>query len=106
MSENVMETTGAEFLAGMFEYETCAECGGDVADHTAVPLNLGTYGCNWFARCDLPAKPEIVHKSITSVLCLCGMVIGRAEGRTYEPAEVTCQTCITALEDAAHKGDS
>lgn len=39
--------TGDEFLAELFEYELCDECGGDAPDHTAVPF-LG----NFFARCD------------------------------------------------------
>ena len=39
------------WLKEQFEYEYCAECGGDAEDHDAVPL-LG----NWFARC----KKEVV----------------------------------------------
>lgn len=37
----------ADWLREQFEFEFCAECGGDAQHHTAVPL-MG----NWFARCD------------------------------------------------------
>ena len=50
---------GGEWLAQQFEFEYCAECGGDAQHHTAVPF-LGT----WFARCDYPpddtGKPHFV----------------------------------------------
>lgn len=39
--------TSSEFLTELFEFEYCAECGGDVGDHTAR-LVLG----NWFAWCE------------------------------------------------------
>lgn len=42
----------AEWLKEQFEYEYCAECGGDAEDHDAIPF-LG----NWFARC----KKENAH---------------------------------------------
>lgn len=38
------------WLIETFEYEYCAECGGDSCHHTAIPF-LG----NWFARCDYPS---------------------------------------------------
>ena len=38
-----------EWLGALFEYEFCAECGGDAKHHTAVPF-MG----NWFAHCDYP----------------------------------------------------
>ena len=41
--------TGVEWLAQTFEFEFCAECGGDARHHTAAPL-LG----HWFAHCDYP----------------------------------------------------
>lgn len=40
------------FLAETFEFEYCGECGGDAADHDAIPLGLGAYGGPYyFARC-------------------------------------------------------
>ncbi len=44
---------GAHFLHELFEYEFCAECGGDAQHHTAVPF-MG----NWFARCDCPCADD------------------------------------------------
>jgi hypothetical protein len=38
--------TAEQFLAELFEFEKCAECGGDAADHE-VGMVLG----NWFAAC-------------------------------------------------------
>ena len=38
--------TAEQFLTELFEFEYCAECGGDAPDHTPVPF-MG----NWFARC-------------------------------------------------------
>ena len=46
-----LTTPAAEWLADLFEFEYCAECGGDACDHTAIPF-LG----NWFARCN--KEPE------------------------------------------------
>jgi len=46
--------TAEEFLEKLFEFEYCAECGGDVEDHDAIPMNLGHYSgwqILWFARC-------------------------------------------------------
>lgn len=42
-----------QFLEEAFEFETCDECGGDVAEHDAVPMTLGAYsdGVLFFARC-------------------------------------------------------
>ena len=46
-------TTPAEtWLAHQFETEWCAECGRDHRHHTAILLELGAYGANWFAKCD------------------------------------------------------
>nr|WP_294806940.1 hypothetical protein [uncultured Nitrososphaera sp.] len=42
---------GDEWLQEQFEFEYCAECGGDWYDHYAVMLCLGAYGCNLFAYC-------------------------------------------------------
>lgn len=42
-----------QWLSELFEYEFCAECGGDACHHTAVPF-MG----NWFARCDHPANDD------------------------------------------------
>jgi hypothetical protein len=43
-----MDQTPEDWLADLFEFETCAECGGDAADHDVclVP-GIG----NYFARC-------------------------------------------------------
>jgi len=43
-----VDQTPEEWLEQLFEYEYCAECGGDVADHEVclVP-GIG----NYFARC-------------------------------------------------------
>jgi hypothetical protein len=54
-----MDQTPEEWLAELFEFEFCAECGGDADDHEVclVP-GIGTY----FARCrrpvDEPAATE------------------------------------------------
>ena len=45
--------TSEQFLAELFEFEYCAECGGDAQHHTPV-IVLG----NWFARCDYPPSAE------------------------------------------------
>jgi len=44
-----LTTPPAEWLADLFEFELCSECGHDADKHTAIPF-LG----NWFARCDCP----------------------------------------------------
>ena len=46
-----MDQTPEEWLADLFEFETCAECGSDAADHEVclVP-GIG----NYFARCRRP----------------------------------------------------
>jgi hypothetical protein len=49
--------TGQQFLEELFEFEYCAECGLDADAHTAIPIGLGDYGTNWFARCDHPWTP-------------------------------------------------
>jgi hypothetical protein len=46
----------ADWLAELFEFEYCAECGGDAEHHTAIPF-LG----NWFARCDYPPNDTADH---------------------------------------------
>lgn len=38
--------TPGEWLRDLFEYESCAECGGDADDHGAV-----LFAGNWLARC-------------------------------------------------------
>lgn len=49
---DTMGRTAEQFLAELFEYERCAECEGDVADHDAIPIILGAYGGPYFfARC-------------------------------------------------------
>lgn len=50
-----MIETPADWLADLFEYETCAECGGDSQDHEVclVP-GMGTF----FARCLRPDKGD------------------------------------------------
>lgn len=42
-----LHTPPADWLAELFEFEWCAECGRGAAGHTAVPF-MG----NWFGRCD------------------------------------------------------
>jgi hypothetical protein len=59
MPELVLDgQAGGEFLAGLFEFEYCAECGWDLDKHTAVGLYLGDYGTNWFALCDDPIPDD------------------------------------------------
>jgi hypothetical protein len=48
-----LSTPPDEWLADLFEYEYCAECGGDACHHTAIPF-MG----NWFARCDYPPAED------------------------------------------------
>lgn len=51
--------TAEQFLAELFEFERCAECGGDVADHDAIPLMFGEYGGPYFwARCKCDTTEE------------------------------------------------
>lgn len=45
------DRTAEQFLAELFEFEYCDECGGDTPDHVAVLLDLGDYGANWSAIC-------------------------------------------------------
>jgi hypothetical protein len=33
-----LQTPAAEWLAETFEFEYCAECGGDAEHHTAIPF--------------------------------------------------------------------
>lgn len=55
--------TAEEFLAEMFEFELCDECGGDAPDHDAIPIVLGMYGGPYFwARCKREVA-ECVHCS-------------------------------------------
>jgi hypothetical protein len=50
------------FLAELFAFEYCAECGGDACHHTAVPF-LG----HWFARCDYaPADDGTPHQTVAA----------------------------------------
>lgn len=49
---NSLRQDPQEWLQELFEFEWCPECGRDHRHHTAVPLDLGEYGANWFARCD------------------------------------------------------
>lgn len=44
-----------QWLKEMFEFEYCAECGGDAQDHDAVP-----FGGNWFARCKHPIPDSVL----------------------------------------------
>ena len=48
-----MNESPSRWLVGLFEYEYCAECGGDVQHHT-VCVVMG----NYFARCDYPPTVE------------------------------------------------
>lgn len=44
-----LKSQGArQFLRELFEFEFCAECGGDAQHHSAVPF------IGWFARCKFP----------------------------------------------------
>lgn len=51
-----LKTRPDVWLRQQFEFEYCAECGGDTQHHTAVPF-LG----NWFARCDYPRDEKTEH---------------------------------------------
>lgn len=53
MANNTQQTQ-AEFLAQLFEFEYCPECGGDSQHHTVCG---GPFG-NYFARCDYPPSAE------------------------------------------------
>ena len=48
-----LDTPAAEWLADLFEFEYCADCGGDADHHTAVPLHG-----NWFAQCKFPRDDD------------------------------------------------
>ena len=43
-----------DWLSQQFEFEWCPACGRDHRHHTITMINLGAYGSNLFARCDLP----------------------------------------------------
>ena len=47
------DQTFEEWVKELFEFEYCAECGGDWYDHVANIL-LG----NWFARCKIADDPN------------------------------------------------
>jgi hypothetical protein len=49
--EEVVDGQRKQWLANLFEFENCDECGRGAEGHTAV----GVLG-NWFARCNIP-KP-------------------------------------------------
>ena len=50
-----MTETPAEWLEDLFEFEYCAECGGDAEDHeVCIVPGMGTY----FARCLRTGEPE------------------------------------------------
>lgn len=54
--EGVM--TDRMWLEELFEYEYCAECGGDVDDHQVVHITLGAYGGPYrFAQCLEASQP-------------------------------------------------
>jgi hypothetical protein len=57
-----MAQTAQQFLSELFEYEYCAECGGDADDHDAI-IVMG----NWFARCRHPL-PDLPNNQITAEL--------------------------------------
>ena len=60
--------TAEQFLAELFEFERCDECGGDAPDHEVIPIDLGAYGGPYFfARCKCEVA-ECVH---------CGHAISR-----------------------------
>lgn len=44
--------TDLEWLEELFEFERCAECGGDAEHHTVL------HGLNRFARCDFPPDED------------------------------------------------
>ncbi len=44
--------TAEEFMAELFEYELCDECGGDADEHD---ICMGPFGL-WFARCRRPKE--------------------------------------------------
>lgn len=52
-----------EWLRRLFEYEYCAECGGDAEDHE-VCLVLG----NYFARCKHDPFADTTGEGITNIL--------------------------------------
>jgi hypothetical protein len=50
-----MTETPAEWLEDLFEFEFCAECGGDAEDHeVCIVPGMGTF----FARCLRPCESE------------------------------------------------
>jgi hypothetical protein len=59
-----IEESSQTWLEDMFKFEWCPECGRDDRHHTAIALDLGAYGKNWFARCDLPPKLDAAGRVI------------------------------------------
>jgi hypothetical protein len=49
-------TTATEFVARLFEYDYCDECGGD-AEHHEVLTDF-PFGGTFFARCRFPAADD------------------------------------------------
>ena len=48
------------WLADLFRYNYCDECGGDIEHHDAIPLILG----NWFAQCCYPPNEDGTYHPI------------------------------------------
>ena len=55
-----MDETPERWLADLFEYEFCPECGGDDEDHeVCVVPGMGTF----FARCLRPGMAQATYES-------------------------------------------
>lgn len=48
-----------EWAKELFEYEYCAECGGDETNHDIIPF----FG-NWFARCRITDEQALADRAM------------------------------------------
>ena len=89
MGMNIHEISPEQWLEELFEFEYCAECGGDVEDHDAIVF-MG----NWFARCKNEFKNEFPPP--TGTKCPgCGAEDWRKA--FVAPADVQCEMCETTF---------
>jgi hypothetical protein len=65
------DTDPAQWLIDLFEYEYCAECGGDAQHHTVVSVLD-----NPFARCDYPTDAD-GRQNIIVAAYRDGVAVGR-----------------------------
>ncbi|WP_274916837.1 hypothetical protein [Streptomyces sp. WZ-12] len=71
--------TAEQFLAELFEFEYCVECGGDAEHHTASPDMFG----KWHAWCDANGTSVPSEPGYHSTLCGSPVWEGNGSGTRY-----------------------